>query len=371
MAAIPYEIEIRTPAGLCVAWLMRAQNVMVRAPFGAERSRFWIDLLPEDAGLELGHGYELIARIEGQVRFRGRIYDFRTDSAGNLTGIQAVREPKVLLADVVDGIYENVSPTAILADIVSHLRVSTLRYTPVYQSSRILDRLEFVQTPLFTAVDLLAKLAGNWLWDIDWNNNLRFRPHETELLPDHVLYYNAHRHRFKIWETQRFIYNTFHFEGGVAAGNAFERFFDEGTSAARFGARAKNIYARPMVTDGVFHWLRDAVLQQLPWPVNEKYLVLYDGRHDIGPGDVIELRETGLRRLETDTVFRVAEQEIRIDNTGEMVVKLTLAQKWESSRRYLSYIDHDYFRDPLTYIRRRVGHFELDWSALDSQAAVD
>lgn len=367
----PFEVIITKPSGERTASLTRAREILIRAPLGAEKARCWIGILSEDDALPIQHGDAVIVIIGGQVRFRGRLHDFRTDTAGRLTAIMAVREPKVTLVDVVDGIFVNMTPTAILSNLINNLHVSALHYTPTHASTRLVDRLEFAQTPLFTAIDLLAKLAGNWLWDIDWTDTLRFRPHEPELPPDHVLYFDDRRHQFRIWETQRFIYNTFHFMGGIANNNAFERFFGDETSAVRFGARPKNIYARPIVTDGAYRLLEDAVLAQLPRPVNEKYLVLHDGRDEIGPGDVVELRGTGMRTLETDSVHRVAEQEIRINNSGEMTVKLTLSQKWESSRRYLSYIDHDYFRDPLTYIRRRVGRFELDWSALDSGAAVE
>jgi hypothetical protein len=231
------------------------------------------------------------------------------------------------------------------------------------------DHLRFVQAHLFYAVDLLAKLAGNWLWDVSWSHVLRFRP--PDLDPDHVLYYDRRLHLFRVWESEEPVRNYLRLFGGIVNDNEFRREFFEADSVKRFGTRADSLFARPITTEGAYQLLRAAVLDVLPWPATEKYLDVSGGNLEIRQGDTIELRETGLPQVDNDNVFRIKQEEHWIDALGNLRSRFHLALGMESASRYQFYIDHDPTEDPSLFVERRIGPFRLDLSALDSSAHLD
>lgn len=371
MARVELRIEVRTPDGSRDAVLTRTQSCVLLSRFGAERSQAWVTLLPEDHGTSVRDGDTLSIHLDGAVRFRGTVFDIRTDTQGHTRGLRALREPRITHSEVLGGLYLQQSPTATLHGLLSKLRTSPLTWPNETPSTRVLDRLEFAGVPLFAAIDLLAKLSGNWIWDIGWDDVLRFRPHPPYATTDHAIFFDDRIHRLKVWSTRRFVYNRFRFHGGIADDNVFERPFEDGLSITQFGVRAKHLYARSITTDSVFGYLKEAVLEQLPHAAAEKYLDLDNGAHHIGPGDTLHVR--GLRPPDAvaDRPLRVAAQEIRINSENAIRIRLHLAQQWESSNRYHSYIDHDYYGDPGDYGSTHLGPFQLDYSALDSGARIE
>jgi hypothetical protein len=339
------------------------------APFGAEKAVLEVNLRPSDAGTDVRNGYRVDLLAAGELRFRGHVVRLRTETEGTLLGFDAEREPRLDLTEAISGTYDNQSVTTILSDVISHLLSSPLGYVNEYPSAVVVDHLAFVETQLFYAVDLLAKLAGNRLWDVGWTNVLRFRP--PDLDPDHVVYYDRRLHVFRIWESDEPVRNYLRLSGGVVNNNEFRREFFDADSVDRFGIRADSLFARPITTEGAYQLLRAAVLEVLPRPATEKYLDFSSGNLEIRCGDMIELRETGLPGLDQDNVFRIKQEEHRIDAVGNLETRLHLARGLESASRYQFYIDHDPVEDPSLYVERRVGAFKLDLSALDSSAHLD
>lgn len=352
-----------------VARVDRPGAVHLVAPFGAEKALLEVDFRPADAWIPIDEGFGVTLWLDGAVRFEGRVSSLRTDSAGALLGFSADREPLRDLTEAVSRTYTNQTVTDILADIIGSLTDSPVTYSDEFPSTVVVDRLDFVNTGLFYAADLLAKLGGNYLWDLGWSNQLRFRP--PGIPPDHVVYYDPRWHRFRIWESDRPVCNYFEFHGGVVAENEFRRDFAHEGSIGLYGFRRDSLFVRPITTEAVYRLLRDAALAVLPHPANEKYLDLPEGMLDIGFGDTVELRDTGLPRLDDDNVFRVAAEEHWIDGDGNLRTRLHLALGVESASRYQFYIDHDPAEDPTLFVSRRVGPFRLDYSALDSSAHLD
>jgi hypothetical protein len=361
--------DIFDPDGKRVAVIDRPAGIHITAPFGAEKAVLEIQFRKGDAWIPVDEGYRVELRLNGILKFEGKISALRTDSVGAILSLVADREPLLDLTEAISQTYENETVTDILGDIIQNLTGSPVTYSDDYPSSTEVDRLELVNTGLFYAVDLLAKLGGNYLWDVSWTNQLRFRPPDAE--PDHVLYYHPGRYRFRIWETDRPVKNYLQLYGGVVDENEFRRDFADEESVQRYGLRRDSLFVRPITTEGAYLLLRDAVLAVLPRPANEKNLDIHYGTLDINTGDTIELRETGLPQLDDDNIFRVATLEHWVDADGKLCTRLHLALGLESSTRYQFYIDHDPMEDPSLFISRRVGPFRLDYSALDSSAHLD
>lgn len=263
MAAI--QIELRDLDGVPVAEVAGAKKVVLRAPFGAMKAKCFIELYQRDRGIPIAQAYECRVRIGGILKFRGRVADVRRHTQGDELSFYAAREPEVEMTESVSRTYENQSPTDILLDIVSRLESSPLTCDNADPVGYSIDRLTFIQFDLFYAIDLLAKLSGNSLWDIGWDDALRFRPHTGEA--DHILHFDRRKLAVKVWKTSRRVKNAFELFGGVADENQFYRWFVEEASVARYGARRKSLFVRPITTQDAYLYLRQAVLEQAPWPV--------------------------------------------------------------------------------------------------------
>jgi hypothetical protein len=362
-------IEVFDFQGHRVALITRPRRLRLRAGFGAEPA--WLEVLlnPQDAEKNFEHGYDVKTWLNGTLSFKGKISRIRCESRGTRRAFEAVRQPRLDLSEAIVGVYSDGTVTDILAGLMSSLRTSPVTFVEEYPSQVRVDRLEFVNTGLFYAVDLLAKLAGNYLWDLSWENALRFRPPSAPA--DRVVYYRPRRHRLRVWTTSSTVKNYFLLFGGITGENEFRREFACGESIERIGLRRDSLFVRPIKTEGTYQLLQEAVLAELPHPGTEKHLDFFEGRPDIGAGDRVEIREMGGPGREDCCVFRVREVEQRVGSDGELRTRLHLARGLESATRYQLYIDHDPDEDPSLFVERRVGPFRLDFSALDSAARLD
>ena len=308
-------------------------------------------------------------RIHETVRFIGMVTRLRTDTADGSLGFDARRVPRRDLTEAVTGSFAHQSVTGILTSIVESLDHSPVTCEEDLFPGPEVERLEFVNMGLFYAVDLLARLGGNYLWDLDWNNRIRFDPPTDR--PQHVVYFDPREHRFRFWENAATVRNYFLFHGGIVNGNEFRREFADEESIGRLGLRRDSLFARPVTTEQPFLLLRQAVLEELPRPGLEKSLDFRQGAIQVRAGDRVEVRESGLPELGRGNVFRVREVEHQIGREGDLFTRLHLARGLESASRYQFYIDHDPNEDPSRFVERRVGAFRLDFSSLDSAAHLD
>ena len=105
-------------------------------------------------------------------------------------------------------------------------------------------------------------------------------------------------------------------------------------------------------------------------PGNKRYIDWHENRTEFVPGDVIELRNSPLPKVDDDDIFRIKELEIFYSHETYRT-RMHLATRYESSSRYLKYIDHDVGESTALYVNRRSGSFQLDFSALDSLSHLD
>jgi hypothetical protein len=341
-------------------------SVEIRARFGAEVSSALVALQPRSSLPQVEIGHRLEVHLEGLLKFRGEIAELRTDSATYPLALRALRRPERVYRGTVRGMYENQTPTEILEQVLELSGGASLWEESTPASSRVLDRLDFPGIPLFHAVDLLAKLSGNWLWWIDWGGKLRLLPPSSPA--EHVWYYRPDRMILHPWLIDEPVKNEFAFFGGVREGAEFLRFFTDEASRERYGGIEEHLFARSITSEAVYEYLRQAVLEQVPNPAVYRAIDRTDGDLSASFGERILLRGNPLPDLVGPRVYRIAEEEIRWSE-GETFVRYHLAQGLESASRYAKYLDHDPQGE--NFVIAHLGPFALDVSALDSEAHLD
>lgn len=349
-----------------IAWeTARPARVESIARFGAEPCELSVDFhaaepIPE---IELGDGVELW--IDGALKFRGQAAELRRRSTGAPLSVRAFRRLDRLHRYEVRGLFTNQTPEQILSAIIDPL--PGLSVSSLVDSGRMIDRLDLRGIPLFYTVDLLAKLAGNILWSVDWDGNLRWTSPESE--PEHVWCFDPDAMVIHPGESDRSIKNEFRFLGGVSGTNEFTRFFGDFASRARFGPVAETLYVRAVTTETPYLYLRESILAQAPLPVSIHAVDRYDGDIAATFGDRFALHGPGLPEgIPSGSVFRIAAEEITW--TEEIFrVRYHLAERFESASRFTRYIDHD--PAGLNYVASQIGPFTLDVSALDSESHLD
>lgn len=345
----------------------RPARVEILARFGAEEASALVAFHPRASLPEVALGDPMEIRFNGIRKFVGKVSELRRDSSGFPLSLQGARRPRRLYRHEVRGLFENQTPTEMLSTVLAPISGPKPSYSGLPGSTRVLDRLDFQGLPLFHAVDLLAKLAGNWLWWIDWEENLHFIPPSDPV--EHVWRFDPDRMVLHPWERDRTIKNLFRLHGGVRNGEEFERFFESPESRERFGSVDETLFARPITTEGPFAHLREAVLEEAPWPTDYRAVDRYDGDLTAGFGERFELRGAELPPgLNAGATFRIAAEEL-VWTEGGMRARYHVAEGLESASRYTRYIDHEP-RDE-NYVAARLGAFTLDLSALDSEAHLD
>jgi hypothetical protein len=343
-------------------------RIEILARFGAEDSLAKVQLdprmVPPVPDSQLGRRIRI--RLEETICFDGKISGIQHDPGFVPVTLQAARRPRRLFQGVVRGLYLDQSPTQILEEVLSQVTGPVPVYTVNPASTRIIDRLDFQGLPLFYAIDLLARLAGNWLWWIDWEANLHFVPALS--LPEQVWYYDPEQMLLKPGLRDRSIKNQFRLLGGVSTGAEFERYFGEDESTDRYGQVEETLFARPITTETAYQYLREAVLEQAPAPTRFRYLERSDGHLATRFGERFQLRGNLPEGILTGQVFRVAAEEI-LWTEEQCRVRYHLAEDLESATRYTRYLDHDPHEG--FYAQARLGPFTLDLSALDSEPHLD
>jgi hypothetical protein len=340
-------------------------RVEILARFGAEDSTALVTLPPREPLPQVQVGDTLKILFDGIRKFEGKVSDLRGSSVGNPLVLRAARRPRRDYLYDVRALFLDETPTSILAKVLDPF--SGPFYSGLPASGRIIDRLDFQGIPIFYVIDLLAKLAGNWLWWIDWDGNLKMVPPGSP--PEHVWYHDPQTLVLLPWQRDRPVKNIFRFLGGVEAGGEFERFFDSPESRERYGWVDETLFSRAINSEAAFAYLQEAVLSQAPWPVNWRAVDRHDGVLSASFGERFELRGNNLPPpASSGQVFRIAAEEI-LWTEERIRVRYHLAQGYESSTRYTRYLDND--PAPESYIAARVGAFKLDLSALDSAAHLD
>ncbi len=359
-------IQIMNPAGERIWETLSPARVEILARFGAEDSTAKVSLHSKEPLPNLQIGYGLRIFLGGTVKFTGIVSELRRDSMGFPLVIRGARRPRRMYRCEARELFINKSPTTILKTFLDQATGPVPEYNGLPASSRQIDRLDFQGLPLFYAIDLLAKLAGNWLWWIDWEEKLRFIPPQGNA--EHVWYYNPETMGLHPWFRDRSIKNVFRLHGGVVSGGEFERYFTEESSMDQYGVVEETLFARPVVTEKAFEYLRDAVLGQAPWPCYFRMVERWDGDLTASFGERFQLRGDLPSGIQSGRTYRIAAEEITWTE-DHFVTRYHLAEGKESATRYTRYLDHEPGTE--SYVQARLGAFELDLSALNSEAHLD
>lgn len=335
---------------------------------GALPAECRLELLPRDAGLPVARRDRLRVEIEGRALFDGPVVELRADTLGRLRGLRGLLLPELDWNERVWAEFQDTTVGETLAALIANLAHSPVNYAPSHAFDAPLDALCLEAYPLFYAIDLLAKLAGNAAWEVGWDAGLRFRPFEAT--PDHALYYDARRHALKVWAGDEAARNSFTARGGIVAGNEFVRHFSDPESVAALGPRPMTLFMRPITTEAAYQQLRAALLAEATRPRLRKYVDVFEASGRFRAGDLLELRGSPLPEPGGDRVVRIKQVET-LWTAERARTRLWLAEGRENARSYLSYLDHEHTGPDPDWVRRRAGVFTLDFSALDSAAHLD
>ncbi len=341
-------------------------RVDILARFGAENSTAKVTLHPRESLPAIQIGYSIRIHLGETLKFAGIVGELRRDSMSYPLVIRGMRRPRRMYLSDVRGLFINQTPTTILRKILDSASGPVPEYDGLPASARTIDRLDFQGLPLFYAVDLLARLAGNWLWWIDWEEKLRFIPSRGNA--EHVWYYDRETMGLHPWLRDKSIKNAFRMHGGVVSGGEFERDFTEESSREQYGVVEETLFARPVVTEQAYEYLREAVLDQAPWPCHFRMVERWDGDLTANFGERFQLRGDLPSGIQSGRIYRIAAEEITWTE-DRFVTRYHLAEGQESATRYTRYLDHE--ASAGSYVQARLGAFELDLSALNSEAHLD
>lgn len=335
------------------------RKCVIKSGFGAGKQRCWLELYQENQHLPVETGNILQVAIQGKNCFRGRIQERRIDSTDDPLSCYAEFNPEREYNRQVFGTFENQTVQEILVQI---LYGSGLSLSGTFDADPRFRRLVFSGEPLWLAVDLLAKLAGNWIWDIRENNRLEFRP-RSSLPEDRQVVLRRDADTVNLWQTTHDLYSTIEIMGGVKDGAVYEKTvlipeLETMTDAARI-----RVYIRPMIERDAYSAIRWAIIQQMTATHYEHYLDWVGNANNVEPGETIRVYAENVTLFPQNQPFRVKMREITYAHET-LQTRFHVTSGWESAETYFHYFYVDY---PIP----RLGVFQLDVSALDSIAPLD
>ena len=177
--------------------LKHPRRVEIKSGFGAERTRCWLELYNEDYFVQSALGNILEVWINSMLCFWGVIVQRRIDSTDDRLTLYAEWDPAQEFMLTQGGEFTHQTATSILDELC---RDAGLIRRDFCQHPYPFDKILITQRSLFPAIDLLAKLAGNWIWEVS-GQCLRFRPFPA--VPDHLIYLKPDLHEINLWQSKR------------------------------------------------------------------------------------------------------------------------------------------------------------------------
>lgn len=340
------------------------RKLVIRSGFGAMKRTCFLELYQEDLHIPFQLGDTLRVWVNQVDCFFGIISQIRIDSIDDPITLVAEQTPARILEGPVHGQWEDTAAHVWLKEVAPSFG---LAYTPTHVSTRKLQAIQFAGQSMLFALDLWAKLAGNWRWDVSDFGELRFRPWRP--IPEHQEHLHHDHDTINIRRTtfDRFEWVTLH--AGVIKGNEQTRIVHTPGNRGRSESARTTAYARPVVSsDGLF-LLREAVhMQQASEMVT--HTIDLDARGvTIRPGDTIRFTMDSFEPFLRHLVFRVKQREITVAHE-RLTTRLHLTTGYENAYRYFEYMRSDPRLVPGIQEGSR-GPFQLDVSALDSEAHLD
>jgi hypothetical protein len=347
-----------------IAASVQPRKCTIKSGFGAMNRRCWLEFYNEDRILSVPLGSWMEVWINQTRCFRGRITQRRIDSIDDQLSLYAIWDPQREFDVAVGGKFENQTVTEILDQLL--IGSSLQRADDFYHPIRF-AQLIFTDYTLLQAVDLLAKLAGNWLWDIQDNSRLSFHPRRP--IPDHTVYLPQDLHGVNLWESTEDRTSEVAVYGGIVQGSTLDNRI--AIPGQRFIAEEEiiRIYVRPIAAADAFAALRRSILQQMNGPHYEHYVDLIGWGEKIAPGDTVQFILDEMPLFPQKQIFRVKMREIVYAHEN-LQTRLHLISGYASTPSYFYYMRND-SKVVQPYLGGKVGIFQLDISALDSMSHID
>lgn len=341
----------------------RPRKVTLKETMGARQSRLWVEFYdpPPSAPVYLG---DLLEVWVEEIRFfRGPIEQIRQDSIDDRLTLYAEDDAARHYAYSAGGLFTDSTPTEILTQLLAE---SPIAYTPDPPSARHFSRLAFPAGPLIEAIDLLAKLAGNWAWDLA-DHQLRLRPlcandaHHRRLVAD--------RDTVNLWLTNQdrpaqVVFQTGLMNGAVRTSrllNPNPHFPSEPTEV---------VYeAPPIQSPDALAALRHSTLQHLLTPHYGHAIDLAGPQPHLRAGDGIRFSAPQWPWFPEAHCFRIKQRELRYAHE-RYHTRLFLTTGHENGAGYFTYLKRKR-TSTIAYQLAVSGAFQLDVSALDSDAHLD
>lgn len=340
------------------------RKLEIKSQFGAHPSHCWLELYMEDNPKLLPIGASIQINMNAKPVFNGYVTEKRIDSVDDQLSLVALHDPTREWNKTISGVYEDFTISGLLQEFVSG---SGLTWQPRQLPSTVFSKITFSNDSLYFAIDLLAKIAGNYYWDISNDGTLRFR--DSTNSPDYTIVLHPDQYTVNIRENHQDIYSYITIECGIRNGFSYEKTITIHNVSKSAQQQHTQIYARPVSTPDVLAALERSIIQHMTVPHYEHYVDLIGYGEDINTGDTVSFRVDGLVLFPQDQIFRIKQRDITYAH-GEYKTRLHLTTGYESAPSYFNYFRND-FTPKFSFLLGRTGIFQMDVSALDSPVNLD
>ncbi len=344
--------------------ITQPRKITIKSGFGAQKRRCWLEFYNDDLDAPADLGTVIEIWINETSCFRGRILQRRIDCVDDYLSVFAEWDPDREFQIVARKVFVNQTIPTMLDSVLSG---SGLTRTGSFDCDTVFSRLEFFKAPLFAAIDLLAKLAGNCLWDVRENSSLSFRLPSTN--PDHELILDKNTDTLNLWETNEDLHSEIEVQGGINGGSTYDNWIVIPEIAGISEIGSIRVYARPISSYDSFSNLQRAIIDQMTRPHYEHHIDLAGTGETIAPGETVQLSIDNYSLLPDNLIFRVKMREL-VYSHETVNTKLHLTSGLESSPSYFHYHRKERV-DPPSFLQGKIGPFQLDLSALDSVSHID
>lgn len=340
------------------------RKVEIKSQFGAQPSLCWVELYTEDNPAQLPIGSAIKILLKDQIVFKGYITEKRIDSIDDQFSLVALHDPTREWNKPINGLYTNFTINELLQEFVGGSGL-TLETGQVPET--VFSEITFSNDSLYFAVDLLAKIAGNWYWDTSIGGVLLFRM--PAVIPDHTIQLHPDQYTVNIRENHQDVYSYITIECGIRNGISYEKSISISNVTKSAQQLQTRIFARAVSTPDVYAALERSIIQHMTVPHYEHYVEMIRSGEDVNPGDTVSFRMDGFELFPQDQIFRVKQRDITYAH-GEYKIRLHFTTGYESSPSYFYYFRNDR-TPPASFLLGRTGIFQLDISALDSPTQLD
>jgi hypothetical protein len=149
---------------------------------------------------------------------------------------------------------------------------------------------------ILEALTALAYAAGGFVWSLDTNGRVRFR---RAAQPDQVWFYDPVRVGIALGSDSRDLVNTIYFEGNPITA-ALEKTYWRQASIDAYGFFGKSLDHFGISLEEDADKLAEGLLDDVAYPEPAGGAEFFEGYADVRVGDLVEVRDGALRRLERE-----------------------------------------------------------------------